>query len=213
MARYTLPAPLASCACDCGNSLPSYDSRGRSKQWLRGHAPKRPRKLQPVWERFWRFVNQTPEWTDGCWEWIGSLRSTGYGQLYFKGKPAAAHRVSYILNNGPIPLGMFVCHTCDNPRCVRPDHLWLGTAADNTHDMDVKGRAVRRGPRGERSSKSKLTIAQVQLIRIRYPAESITELAREYSVSFNSIRRIITGASWGWLPGEQAFNYVKPALE
>lgn len=103
----------------------------------------------PVMERFWSKVRIG----DGCWEWQATRLPRGYGQFQFKldgGKwrHHGAHRVAWMLERGPIPPGVQVCHRCDNPRCVRPSHLFLGTAADNVRDMDRKGRRVSPlGPR------------------------------------------------------------------
>lgn len=84
----------------------------------------------------------------GCWLWLGSVRTDGYGTVYVRrnGRPVnyAAHRASYTLWRGPIPDGLFVCHKCDTKLCVNPDHFFLGTAADNAADMVAKGRARSR---------------------------------------------------------------------
>jgi hypothetical protein len=80
------------------------------------------------------------EHTD-CWEWTAAKNNIGYGMFRFsKELMRTAHRVSYEINKGPIPHGMVVCHTCDNPKCVNPDHLWVGTHKDNSRDMTSKGR-------------------------------------------------------------------------
>jgi hypothetical protein len=94
---------------------------------------------QPVWPRFnARYaISET-----GCWEWTGALNNKGYGKLCVNGKQIFAHRASYALHVGPIPPGSVICHLCDNPRCVNPDHLFAGTMLDNTRDMIAKGRAV-----------------------------------------------------------------------
>ena len=75
-----------------------------------------------------------------CWPWIGYIASTGYGSLGFEGTKITSHRLSYAINIGPIPAGLYVCHSCDNPRCVNPSHLWLGTNKTNIEDALKKGR-------------------------------------------------------------------------
>ena len=76
----------------------------------------------------------------GCWEWTSEKTEKGYGRLRVNGKNVRAHRLSYQLFVGEIPKGLFVCHSCDNPGCVNPEHLFVGTCMDNIHDMIVKGR-------------------------------------------------------------------------
>jgi hypothetical protein len=96
--------------------------------------------LRGVEERFWAKVCK---WPGGCWEWKGQIGHGGYGRLFAGGRSREskpAHRVSWELHYGPIPPDLFVCHHCDNPKCVRPSHLFIGTAADNVHDSMAKGR-------------------------------------------------------------------------
>ena len=90
-------------------------------------------------ERFWPKVNIV---ADDCWEWQGYVNPNGYGQLHHEGVTINVHRVSWILHNGDIPIGMSICHTCDNRSCVNPSHLWVGDACDNALDRDAKGRGV-----------------------------------------------------------------------
>ncbi|MGE5617840.1 MAG: HNH endonuclease [Sphingomonadaceae bacterium] len=160
-----------------------------------------------VEERFWSKVQKSE---DGCWVWNGTIRQTGYGTLKIGGRMVAAHRLAYDLVKGPIPEDMCVCHACDNRTCVRPDHLFIGTRADNNRDMRIKGRAARgerhgththpeRVPRGERAAKAKLTNRQVvEIRRLRATGEaSYGSLARRYGVSHRAIKKAITGESWG----------------
>lgn len=97
-----------------------------------------PRVSVPLPDRFWSRVHKG----DDCWLWMGSTNNKGYGTIHDPtvGRNVYTHRVSYELNIGPIPSGLEVCHTCDNPPCVRPDHLFVGTHQENMRDMVVKGR-------------------------------------------------------------------------
>lgn len=95
------------------------------------------RRTVPLHVRFWAKVSKS----DGCWEWIGRKDGGGYGKVYDEGKrDLCAHRVAWALTYGPAPHDAQVLHRCDNPACVRPDHLFLGTNTDNMRDMVAKGR-------------------------------------------------------------------------
>jgi len=91
--------------------------------------------------RFWKKVLIG----DDCWVWTAGKDWDGYGEFSIKHRPIKAHQFSWIVTNGSIPKGLFICHHCDNPSCVRPDHLFLGTAKDNYQDSVVKGRASHHG--------------------------------------------------------------------
>ena len=89
--------------------------------------------------RFWSKVNKS----DDCWTWTASCNKWGYGQFRLNGRCVLAHRAAYVFEHGPIPDGLFVMHLCDNPPCVNPAHLTLGTHTDNMADMKAKGRSPR----------------------------------------------------------------------
>ena len=93
-----------------------------------------------------RFNSRVKKLESGCWIWIGGKNHQGYGYAYWKekGRNTSAHRLSWMIHNGKIPEGLFVCHSCDNPPCVRIDHLWLGTNKENSEDMVKKNRSVRK---------------------------------------------------------------------
>lgn len=100
---------------------------------------------RPVADRFWPKVQRG----EGCWLWTGACDTYGYGLIRWRQRDRwdKAHRVSWIIASGPIPNGLCVLHKCDNPPCVNPAHLFLGTQADNMHDMKIKGRASNRAHR------------------------------------------------------------------
>ncbi len=135
----------------------------------------------------------------GCWEWVGGKKN-GYGafdsgsfqmKARLSGK-RGAHQVSYEAYKGKIPEGLVVRHTCDNPCCINPDHLILGTQADNVADREARGR--RKDINGEKIGTSKLTAAQV--LEIRASNLSYAELAKIFNVDKSNIAAIKTGKSW-----------------
>lgn len=132
-----------------------------------------------------------------CWLWQRA-RNKGYGVLVVNGKDTYAHRHAYAIAKGVIPPGIHVCHTCDNPPCCNPSHLWLGTAADNNHDMIVKGRARRPVLRGQANPASKHTVDQVHAIRAAYAAGGITmkALGAQYGLTESGVHRIVRGSRW-----------------
>ena len=145
-------------------------------------------------EDFWKHVDKSSD----CWLWLGA-KSHGYGATEISGRRIQAHRIAWILIRGPIPKGLFVCHHCDNPPCVRPEHLFLGTDVDNTHDMIRKGRARHDNqPKGEEWYLHKLTWNQVREIRAKYIPRiySTRKLAKEYGVGQRAIWRILNNETW-----------------
>jgi hypothetical protein len=146
------------------------------------------RRQDPV-ARFWKHVNKT----DGCWLWTGGCTGGGYGTFSVRGAVTYTHRFSYELHFGPIPTGFFVCHHCDNPRCVRPDHFFLGKHAENAADMKAKGRCNLQRPtmRGPGNPAAKFTLDQAQAIRKRIEGGELqAAVAREFGVHYSTIRRI-----------------------
>lgn len=129
-----------------------------------------------------------------CWEWRGTLFSNGYGR--FRGE--GAHRVSFRLAHGHVPAGRYICHRCDNPKCVRPEHLFVGTPRDNVQDMIRKGRNAPPRMKGERNGCAKLSACHVEQIRQRYAdgGTSYRKLGAEFGVSNTAIGQIITGRKW-----------------
>lgn len=144
-----------------------------------------------------RLLNHREVTDEGCWEWTGTRtgRTFSYGGITVDGRSSRVHRVAYELWVGEIPVGKMVLHRCDNPICFRPEHLCVGTAKDNTHDMLRKGRgggAV--GPNG------KLTEAKVREIRRRKAkGEKLTELADAFDVSAVTIHHVVKRKTWGWV--------------
>ena len=149
-----------------------------------------PKRAEPVRDRFFRkFVVSD----SGCWEWSGLRHRSGYGHFTLPGhKKVRAHRLSYELHKGPIPDGLFVLHRCDNPPCVNPEHLWLGTAKDNLHDAIKKGRwkvgTCEKGPN------SRLTPDAVAHIRRR--ELTAVEYGELYGVWHTTVQNIWLGRTW-----------------
>ena len=153
-----------------------------------------PPKPKPVKERFWPKVSVGD--SDECWLWTGGTNPAGYGRINVNGSAQLAHRVSYKLNKGSIPDGLCVCHTCDNPLCVNPAHLWLGTRADNNRDMGKKGRARVPGLSGSDHPNAKLSTEQVRWARDSHAGGmKQAQIARALGVSKNHIGRIVHGLS------------------
>lgn len=180
----------------CGAPFPRDPAK--SARWWRARTYctvecYRQREPAPPADRFWQYVRKG----DGCWEWTGA-RSSGYGTFGLtRDIMVGAHRFSYEFANGPIPSGLQVCHTCDNKPCVRPDHLFLGTAADNAADMDAKGRRKPAGAVGSSNSHVKLTEDQVREIRLRRAAgEQAKSLAAEFGVSDTLVSYIARRTVW-----------------
>lgn len=147
----------------------------------------------------WRFRKKIDiDTPDGCWLWTGMLKENGYGIVTLSKKRYYAHRISWELHCGPIPEKMCVLHKCDHPACVRPDHLFLGTRADNMQDMIQKRRERHdENVRGESHYRARFTEEQVRSIRHRWKlGETQPVLAKEYGVTPGAISHIVTRKNW-----------------
>lgn len=151
------------------------------------------RTPRPAAERYHAKVDKRGP-TD-CWPWLASTNKKGYGKFGDGTTVTSAHRFGYVLLVGPIPQGLCVLHTCDNPPCQNPAHWFLGTNKDNVDDRERKRRRI--APQGEQHGRARLTEEQVHAIRQLYAADtSQRTLARTFSVSQRQIGRILQGVSW-----------------
>jgi predicted XRE-type DNA-binding protein len=139
-------------------------------------------------QRFWSKVTLAPK--ECCWEWTGCKLNNGYGQFRLNNRRLPAHRVSYTLTKGEIPEGLMVRHTCDNRLCCNPDHLILGTHADNMADMTER----KRQAKGEDNGKSKLTDKQVMEI-YNSPLKQV-EIAKLYNITQTAVSKIKCKKIW-----------------
>jgi hypothetical protein len=155
--------------------------------------PRHGSKEAPI-QRFWRQV----EITDGCWIWKGYRNPLGYGRMRVHGLGKAmilAHHISYEIHHGPVPDGGWVLHHCDNPPCVRPDHIYLGTPKQNSQDAVSRGRWA--DLRGENNNFARLTETSVREIKRRIAeGERCAAIARAFGVSYGAIYEIIKGRNW-----------------
>jgi len=185
----TPPNPSGLCMCGCGKRTKLAAQtinrwghvRGHPVKFIQGHHKRRSSPDFIVDEE------------TGCWNWQGA-QSNGYGRRRKDGKVQSVHRVVWEENNGPIPEGLQVLHHCDNPPCCNPEHLFLGTQADNVADMISKNRDAR----GERRGNSKLTEADVRAMRRAYARGNVTgvALAEKYGVGKAVVSTVVRMDSW-----------------
>ena len=160
------------------------------------------RKPKPPVVRFEE--SYMPEPNSGCWLWLGSVWGNGYGRIKINGECKKASRASWEIHNGAIPTGMYVCHRCDNPACVNPDHLFLGTPKDNIADCIKKGRLPNNsgnkvfrenmGRPGEKNRFAKLTESQV--ISIRKDGRRYVEISKDYGITPECVSQIVNRKTW-----------------
>ncbi len=185
---------LVPCACGCGQLFVSRYLKKRMTRFIHGH-----NKRSTLDKQFWDKMDRSGE----CWIWQGYRNPKGYGQIRITSeekttRAVLTHRLSYELTYGPIPNGKYVCHRCDNPSCCRPDHLFIGTIADNQQDMVLKGRTSR----GEHHYHTTLKSTDIIAIRTQYAAGSVSQadLGRMFGVHAGTIGAIIARRTWKHVP-------------
>jgi len=166
-----------------------------SKECLVQRLNRKSRSTAP--DRFWSKVDRKSD--SECWHWMGHKSPLGYGRFtYQRGKTQQATRIAWFLWHGEFPpANLQVCHSCDNPPCVNPNHLWLGTGKENMEDMARKGRAHPSGLKGEAHPRARLTEADV--LAIYNSPESSRSLAQKYGVTQTAVFWIKSGRNWSHL--------------
>jgi hypothetical protein len=173
--KYGTPTPL----CWCGEPAQTFAGNKGASKLCKEHT---------LTFRYWEYVDIKGE--DECWEWTGHKTSAGYGLMYWQGELKYAHRLSLEFDGRPVPTRWHACHTCDNPPCVNPKHLFPGTPHDNSKDKVAKG----RHSYGENHPNAKLTDTDVAEIR-RLASEGVwqSDLARMFNVNSCHISKLVAG--------------------
>ncbi len=184
--------PEGFCQCGCGQRTPIAWRNRAERCWIKGQPLRwgaRHKSLSPI--------ECLLDTTTGCWIWQKGKSTHGYGVKVIDGRKDYAHRHYYEMAYGPIPEGMDVCHQCDNPSCVNPAHLFLGTAKDNALDMVSKGRARNRIFQGEDNGHSRFTESQIREMRALYASGVYQrEIAEQFGTSQSAVGEIVRCETW-----------------
>lgn len=181
--------PEGFCQCGCGQRTRVINQddirfghvKGQYYRTVRNHS-----KRVPIEIRFWSKVDKRGP--DECWLWLGD--TSRYGHTTVKGHAKSAHVVAYELTYGPLPKGKYACHTCDNPPCCNPAHIFAGTSTENNHDMLIKGR----------QSGAKLNADAVREIRLRHAnGEQQKSIAAHFHIHQSIISRVVNGKAWHYI--------------
>jgi hypothetical protein len=148
---------------------------------------------------FWKKVNIRG--AEKCWEWLGTFINLpgGYGRFVYHRKVYLAHRFCYIISYGAIPPNMYVCHHCDNPSCINPNHLFMGTSSDNALDRSFKG----RNPNNSGVLSGKHILTEEQVLEIKRSSETASFLSKKFNTCLSNVYTIRSGKSWRHLVAQQ----------
>ena len=178
--------------CNCGCGKPIKVKWGHYyvgiPKYLRGHHPNSSTKgkFKNDEREFWTGVEKTPK----CWNWIKGKTHSGYGRFHFQGRRVFAHHLSWFFSHGSWPT-LFVCHKCDNPACIRPDHLFEGTQLDNMRDAAKKGRI---------NTKFSRSIV-LKVVKMRRMGRTEKQVSAKLGISEPMVGRIMRGLNWSHLTG------------
>jgi hypothetical protein len=154
------------------------------------------RCMETVEDRFWSKVDKRGP--NECWNWTGAINSSGYGSFRLDGKVGSSSRTSYSLEYGEIPVGLHVCHRCDNRPCVNPAHLFLGTNEDNHLDKIAKGRQAR----GESAGIANLKESDVRALRdAARSGQTVTNLSKQTGIAYCTVYSAVHGMTWKHIEG------------
>jgi hypothetical protein len=192
------------CACGCGKETNLASKTSARRGWTKGQPLRFVQGhhcLRPLAERFWEKVDKRGP--DECWLWLASQHQFGYGQINVHGRPIAASRIAYELTNGPIPEGLEALHTCNNPPCCNPNHLYAGTQTDNMQDAKRAGHLYQFPLKpGTLYPKAKLNDDKVRYIRETYATGTVKlkDLGVQFGVSEEMIWLIVHRKKWAHVP-------------